>query len=98
VRIFRFIAAKKAEHSIKIMCRVLEVGVDDHDVGPLVSETQHGRVSQHVAAARSEDRARLVIGGGRPDGLDDGWFFEPTIFDVSTRRARSPPRRSSARS
>lgn len=58
-------------------------GVDDHDVGPLVSETQHGRVSQHVAAARSDDRARLVVGGGRPDGLDDGWFFEPTIFDVS---------------
>jgi putative transposase len=25
VRIFRFIAASKAEHSIKIMCRVLEV-------------------------------------------------------------------------
>ena len=25
MRIFRFIAAKKAEHSIKIMCRVLEV-------------------------------------------------------------------------
>jgi putative transposase len=25
VRIFRFIAAKKAEHSIQIMCRVLEV-------------------------------------------------------------------------
>jgi aldehyde dehydrogenase (NAD+) len=58
-------------------------GVDDHDVGPLVSETQHGRVSQHVATARSDDRARLVSGGGRPEGLDDGWFFEPTIFDVS---------------
>ena len=27
-------------------------GVDDHDVGPLVSELQHGRVSAHVAAAR----------------------------------------------
>jgi putative transposase len=25
VRIFRFIAARKAEHSIKLMCRVLEV-------------------------------------------------------------------------
>jgi aldehyde dehydrogenase (NAD+) len=58
-------------------------GVDDHDVGPLVSETQHGRVWQHVAAARRDDRARLVSGGGRPGGLDDGWFFEPTIFDVS---------------
>jgi aldehyde dehydrogenase (NAD+) len=57
-------------------------GVDDPDIGPLVSETQHDRVSQHVAAARSDDRARLVIGGGRPDRLDDGWFFEPTIFDV----------------
>jgi aldehyde dehydrogenase (NAD+) len=58
-------------------------GVDDHDVGPLVSETQHGRVWQHVAAARRDDRARLVSGGGRPGGLDDGWFFEPTIFNVS---------------
>jgi hypothetical protein len=58
-------------------------GVDDHDVGPLLAETQHGRVSQHVAAARSDDRARLVSGGGRPEALDDGWFFEPTIFDVS---------------
>jgi putative transposase len=29
VRIFRFIAAKRAEHSIKIMCRVLEVSRSD---------------------------------------------------------------------
>jgi aldehyde dehydrogenase (NAD+)/betaine-aldehyde dehydrogenase len=58
-------------------------GVDDPDLGPLVSETQHGRVSAHVGAARRADGARLVTGGGRPDGLEDGWFFEPTIFDVS---------------
>jgi aldehyde dehydrogenase (NAD+) len=58
-------------------------GVEDHDVGPLVCETQHGRVSHHLAAARSDDRVRLVIGGRRPDRLDDGWFFEPTILDVS---------------
>jgi aldehyde dehydrogenase (NAD+) len=58
-------------------------GVEDHDLGPLVSETQHGRVSAHVGAARKADGARLVAGGRRPHGLDDGWFFEPTIFDVS---------------
>jgi aldehyde dehydrogenase (NAD+) len=58
-------------------------GVDDRDLGPLVSETQHGRVSAHVGAARTAGGARLAIGGGRPDGLDDGWFFEPTIFDIS---------------
>jgi aldehyde dehydrogenase (NAD+) len=58
-------------------------GMEDHDVGPLVSETQHRRVSAHVGAAQTAGGARLVIGGGRPGGLDDGWFFEPTIFDVS---------------
>jgi aldehyde dehydrogenase (NAD+)/betaine-aldehyde dehydrogenase len=58
-------------------------GVEGHDLGPLVSEVQHGRVSAHVGAARETAGARLVTGGGRPAGLDDGWFFEPTIFDVS---------------
>jgi aldehyde dehydrogenase (NAD+) len=58
-------------------------GVEDHDLGPLVSETQHGHVTAHVGAARKADGARLVTGGRRPDGLDHGWFFEPTIFDVS---------------
>jgi acyl-CoA reductase-like NAD-dependent aldehyde dehydrogenase len=58
-------------------------GIDDHDIGPLVSEVQHTRVSAHVEAARTSDGARLVYGGGRPEGLDEGWFFEPTIFDVT---------------
>jgi aldehyde dehydrogenase (NAD+) len=58
-------------------------GLEDHDLGPLVSEIQHGRVAAHVDAASKADGARLVVGGGRPGGLDDGWFFEPTIFDVS---------------
>jgi aldehyde dehydrogenase (NAD+) len=58
-------------------------GVEDHDLGPLVSETQHERVSALAAAARHAGGARLVTGGGRPEGLDDGWFFEPTIFDVT---------------
>jgi aldehyde dehydrogenase (NAD+) len=58
-------------------------GMEDRDLGPLVSETQHGRVSAHVAAARNADGVSLVIGGGRPHGLGDGWFFEPTIFDIS---------------
>lgn len=58
-------------------------GVEDHDLGPLVSETQRERVSALAAAARHAGGARLVTGGGRPEGLDDGWFFEPTIFDVT---------------
>lgn len=55
-------------------------GVDDPDLGPLISAKQLDRVSGYVERA---GRARLVAGGGRPDdpALAGGFFFEPTIFD-----------------
>ena len=48
-------------------------------IGPLVSERQRDRVERYIAKGKS-DGARLVTGGGRPAGLDAGWFVEPTIF------------------
>jgi len=48
-------------------------------IGPLVSERQRDRVERYIAKGKS-DGARLVAGGGRPAGLDAGWFVEPTIF------------------
>jgi aldehyde dehydrogenase (NAD+) len=48
-------------------------------IGPLVSERQRDRVERYIAKGHS-DGARLVTGGGRPAGLDQGWFVEPTIF------------------
>jgi acyl-CoA reductase-like NAD-dependent aldehyde dehydrogenase len=48
-------------------------------IGPLVSERQRDRVERYIAKGKS-DGARLVTGGGRPAGLDRGWFVEPTIF------------------
>ena len=54
-------------------------GADDPDIAPLVSEAQLARVMSHVASAKSEG-ASLVTGGGRPDGLDRGYFVRPTIF------------------
>ena len=51
--------------------------------GPMVSERQLERVLGYIEAGRQSD-ARLVAGGGRPAGLDRGWFVEPTLFaDVS---------------
>ena len=47
--------------------------------GPLVSERQRDRVEQYVASGRDEG-AVVVHGGGRPEGLDVGWYVEPTIF------------------
>ncbi|GAB5376251.1 MAG: aldehyde dehydrogenase DhaS [Acuticoccus sp.] len=55
-------------------------GLDDRDLGPLVSAEQHGKVMDHIAAARG-DGARTLLGGARPAGLDKGYFVAPTVFD-----------------
>ncbi|BDT89795.1 aldehyde dehydrogenase [Nocardia cyriacigeorgica] len=48
-------------------------------LGPLISQRQRERVEGYIAKGKAEG-ARLVLGGGRPEGLDKGWFVEPTIF------------------
>ncbi len=51
----------------------------DVQMGPLISAAQRDRVEAHIAGARS-DGAKLVTGGGRPAGLDVGYYVEPTIL------------------
>jgi betaine-aldehyde dehydrogenase len=48
-------------------------------VGPLVAERQRDRVLGYIDKGRAEG-AKLAVGGGRPAGLDRGWFVEPTLF------------------
>ena len=49
------------------------------EIGPLVAERQRDRVEGYLEAGRKEG-ARVVVGGGRPAGIDKGWFVEPTVF------------------
>jgi betaine-aldehyde dehydrogenase len=49
------------------------------ECGPLVAERQRDRVEGYIAKGR-EEGATLVVGGGRPAGLDRGWYVEPTLF------------------
>ncbi|MFE3270897.1 aldehyde dehydrogenase [Streptomyces sp. NPDC059215] len=59
-------------------------------IGPLVSSGQRERVESYIEQGL-RDGALLAAGGGRPKGLDEGWFVEPTIFydvDNSTRIAQ----------
>jgi acyl-CoA reductase-like NAD-dependent aldehyde dehydrogenase len=51
----------------------------DVQMGPLISAAQRDRVEAHVAAALG-DGATLAAGGRRPDGLDTGYYYEPTIL------------------
>jgi len=55
-------------------------GIDDHDIGPLVSAEQHERVKGYIAGG-TKAGARLRQGGGRPSHLNRGYFVEPSIFD-----------------
>ncbi|CAJ1509908.1 aldehyde dehydrogenase [[Mycobacterium] burgundiense] len=48
-------------------------------IGPLISEKQRERVEGYIKKG-IEEGARVVAGGGRPEGLDSGWFVQPTVF------------------
>ncbi len=48
-------------------------------IGPLASSRQRDRVQAYIATAE-RDGARRTTGGGRPPGLDTGWFIAPTVF------------------
>ncbi|MHC1406979.1 aldehyde dehydrogenase family protein, partial [Mycobacterium avium] len=54
-------------------------------IGSLISEKQRARVEGYIAKG-IEEGARLVCGGGRPEGLDSGFFVQPTVFaDVDNK-------------
>ncbi|GAA2353176.1 aldehyde dehydrogenase family protein [Saccharopolyspora halophila] len=49
-------------------------------MGPLINAAQHRRVLDYVRSG-CEEGAELVVGGGIPDGLERGYFVQPTLFD-----------------
>jgi aldehyde dehydrogenase (NAD+) len=56
----------------------------DTQIGPLVSERQRERVEGYLALA-GEEGAR-VLGGGRPHGLEHGYYVNPALLaDVDNR-------------
>lgn len=58
-------------------------GIDDPDMGPLVSAEHLARVMGYIRKGEYEG-AELVAGGDRPPHLEQGYFLQPTIFDQVT--------------
>ncbi|MEV7994477.1 aldehyde dehydrogenase family protein [Streptomyces sp. NPDC086077] len=57
-------------------------------VGPVVSQAQFDRVQSYIRLGQ-EEGARVLVGGeGRPEGLDKGWFVQPTVFTGVTNDMR----------
>jgi acyl-CoA reductase-like NAD-dependent aldehyde dehydrogenase len=51
-------------------------------LGPVISAEQETRVRGYIDKGVAEG-AELVAGGGTPDGLDDGYYVEPTLFTAT---------------
>ncbi len=62
--------------------RALKIGpgMEDCDLGPIVSREQYDKVTGYIARGGAEG-ARLLSGGQRPRHLQRGYFVEPTIYD-----------------
>jgi aldehyde dehydrogenase (NAD+) len=52
---------------------------DDGQMGPTVSESQQREILDYIETGKAEG-ATVATGGGVPDGLDTGYFVEPTVF------------------
>jgi aldehyde dehydrogenase (NAD+) len=57
-------------------------------VGPLVTQRQQQRVHGYIETGRREG-ARLVVGGtGMPNGVERGWYVQPTLFSDADNTMR----------
>ena len=59
------------------------------EMGPIVDEKQFKNVLKYIDIGR-EDGAEMLCGGNRAegDGLENGYFVEPTVFDKVTPEMR----------
>ncbi len=56
-------------------------------LGPIVSESQYNKIITAIEAGKTT-AATLITGGGRPEGMDTGYYIAPTVFaDVPTDAA-----------
>jgi len=70
--------------AVKTMTESLSMGpgLEDHDITPLVSETQLDRVAMY-AGIGAQEGARLITGGRKVDR--QGYYHQPTVFaDVTS--------------
>src|SRR5690606_25268648 len=75
--------------TVKATLGFLKVGnpaEPDTIVGPLISEAARAKTENFVKTGLAEG-GKLVAGGKRPEHLQKGYFFEPTLFDDVDNRS-----------
>ncbi len=80
-----FVQEKVYDHTLDELLKTVAdtrigPGIDPvNQMGPLVSKTQMERVLGYIRTG-SQEGARLMAGGDRPQGLEGGYFVKPTVF------------------
>ena len=59
--------------------RIGDIFDEGTQMGPLVSQDQLDRVLNYIDVGKQEG-AELLTGGERPEGLENGYYVEPTVF------------------
>ncbi|WP_185861784.1 aldehyde dehydrogenase family protein [Peribacillus cavernae] len=61
---------------------VIGPGMDDPDIGPILSEKQLNRIEEFMKLAK-EEKVDILVGGGRElvQGAEGGYYFQPTVLD-----------------
>lgn len=75
---------EQALDAVSAMYRSIKVGRPtqaEATMGPVISAAARERCERLVAAAE-ESGGKVTCGGGRPEGLSPGYYFEPTVLDV----------------
>jgi aldehyde dehydrogenase (NAD+)/betaine-aldehyde dehydrogenase len=77
------VAAERREEVVErvgeaMRALTLGPGLDDADVGPLISAGQLERAEGMLGRAAA-DGVSIPLGGSRPAGREDEWYLEPTI-------------------
>jgi acyl-CoA reductase-like NAD-dependent aldehyde dehydrogenase len=57
-------------------------------VGPLVAQRQQRRVRSYIETGQAEGARRVLGGADMPDGLERGWYVQPTLFDRADNAMR----------
>ena len=61
---------------------------DDTQVGPLATQAQFDHITESIGDAVKEG-AKLLHGGNRPSGFDNGWYITPAILDCPHQDIRT---------
>jgi len=77
-------AKEKVLEGMKASLANTKIGVasdPETQLGPVISAAQRDRC-EHFTRAAVEAGGKVVCGGKRPEGLDKGYYWEPTVLDL----------------